>query len=80
MYTQKLINEVKELYPDYPKMHQMAEEGSVWLGAYLEGNGCIGLDAILTATSLHDLQETARFEKRKIQLYKDWTEQDPRKR
>jgi len=80
-YTQELIDEVKALYPDSKEMITHAESGSVWLGRYLDDSSPsgIGIDKILLATSLEELQREARNAKRKIALYKKWCEQDPRK-
>ncbi len=82
MYSTKLISEVKELYPDYPKMHELADEGSVWLGRYLDdsSNGSVPLDTILTATSLEEIQDKARLIKRKVNCYKMWCNEDPRQK
>jgi hypothetical protein len=79
-YSKKLIEEVKAVYPDFEKMHELAEAGSVWLGRYLDDSstGSIPLDDILKAKSLADLQEKARVIKRKIDLYSMWCEEDPR--
>lgn len=81
MYTTDLINEVKELYPNSPEMHKAAEEGNAFLGRYLDdgSSGSIPLDTILLATSLEQLQKAARLQKRKLELYKKWCEQDPRR-
>jgi hypothetical protein len=35
MYSEKLIKEVKECYPDYKKIHQLADEG--WWNWLLTG-------------------------------------------
>jgi hypothetical protein len=80
-YTKELIDEVKELYPTSTQMIELAENGSVWLGRYLDDSSPTGipLNRILLATSLEDLQKEARLSKRKIELYKKWCEQDPRK-
>jgi hypothetical protein len=79
-YTQELINEVKELYPNSPEMHRLAESGGVFLGRYLDDNsqGGIGINEILLATSLEELQKKARILKRKKELYAKWCNQDPR--
>lgn len=80
-YSADLIREVRELYPDSPKMIELAQEGSVWLGRYLD-DSCpsgIPINDVLLATSLDELQKKARLYKRKIDLYKKWCEQDPRK-
>jgi len=36
MYSEKLIKEVKECYQTMPEIHKLADEGSVWLGRYLD--------------------------------------------
>lgn len=73
-YPQAFINEVKELYPDYKKMHELADEHAYFLGRYLDDSSGRGVpyDTVLTATSLDELQKYARNEKRKIQLYNKW--------
>jgi len=82
MYSQKLIKEVKECFPDYAKMHELADEGSVWLGRYLDDSsgGSVSLDAILTATNLEEIQDKARLIKRKVNCYKLWCDEDPRRK
>jgi len=79
-YTRELINEVKELYPNSFEMHKLAESGNAFLGRYLDDNsqGGFGVNEILLATSLDELQKKARIMKRKIQLYAKWCEEDPR--
>ena len=79
-YTQELINEVKELYPDNETMRKLAESGAAMLGRYLDDNspGVISVDTILLASTLEDLQKKARLEKRRLELYKKWCSQDPR--
>lgn len=79
-YTKELIAEVKELYPHSARMHELADEGSVWLGRYLDDSSprAIPIDIVLKATSLDDLQKIAREYKRKAELYGKWCEQDPR--
>lgn len=81
-YTKELIEEVRELYPDSPKMHELAESGHPILGRYLDdsSSGGISIDQILLATTLEELQTKARLLKRKVNLYKKWCEQDPRNR
>ena len=80
MYSEKLIKEVKECYPNNKKIHELADEGNVWLGRYLDDScgGGIPLDTILTALSLEELQAKARLEKRKVNCYKMWCDEDPR--
>ncbi len=79
-YTRELINEVKELYPNSPEMHRLAENGDAFLGRYLDDSSPTGIsiDEVLLATSLDELQKKVRIAKRKVQLYAKWCEQDPR--
>jgi hypothetical protein len=79
-YTQELINEVKELYPNSPEMHKLADSGNAFLGRYLD-DSCdsgISLNEILLATNLDELQKKARQMKRKVELYHKWCKEDPR--
>ena len=80
IYSEELIKEVKECYPDYKKIHKMADNGDVFLGRYLDDScgGGIPLDTILTALTLDELQIKARAEKRKLNVYKMWCKEDPR--
>jgi hypothetical protein len=74
-YPQEFINEVKELYPDYKEIHKLADEHAYFLGRYLDDSSGRGVpyDTVLTATSLDELQKYARNEKRKVQLYRQWS-------
>ena len=79
-YTQDLIDEVKELYPNSLQMHKLAENGNAFLGRYLDDSSPSGIsvDEVLLSINLNELQEKAKTMKRKIQLYKKWCDQDPR--
>lgn len=79
-YTQELIDEVKELYPDSIQMHKLAESGNAFLGRYLD-DSCstsISIEEILNANSLKEIQDKALHMKRKVDLYRKWCKQDPR--
>ena len=80
MYTPELIREVKELYPNSPEMHQLADNGNAFLGRYLDDSSPTGvpINDVLLATSLDELQKKARNMKRKVELYKKWCQEDPR--
>jgi len=82
MYSNELIKEVKECYPDYQEMHRLVDEGNSFLGRYLDDSsgGGIAIDTILTALSLQELQDKARIEKRKSNCYKLWCNEDPRRK
>jgi len=79
-YSESLIREVKELYPDSVEMHNLADSGNAFLGRYLDDSSPTGipLDTILLATSLDELQTIARRAKRKVELYHKWCKEDPR--
>jgi len=80
MYTPELIREVKEVYPNSPEMHKLADSGNAFLGRYLDDSSPTGfpIDKILLATSLDEIQKEARMMKRKVELYKKWYKEDPR--
>jgi len=80
MYSAELIKEVKELYPNSSKMHEFADSGNAFLGRYLDDSSPSGvpINEVLLATSLDELQKTARIMKRKVDLYRKWCVEDPR--
>jgi hypothetical protein len=80
-YSEELIAEVKEVYPDHPRMYELAKEGSVWLGRYLDdaSSSSIPIETILRSTSLEELQNMAKLLKKKLELYNKWCKEDPRK-
>lgn len=82
MYSQELINKVKEIYPDSKAMHQLAESGNAFLGRYLDdlSMDSVSIDKILLATSLDEIQKEARIIKQRKQLYTDWCKEDPRQK
>jgi len=80
MYTPELIREVKELYPNSPEIHKLADSGNAFLGRYLDDSSPTGvpINDVLLATSLDELQKKARDMKRRVELYKKWCAEDPR--
>lgn len=81
-YTQEFIAEVKKLYPGDETIAKLAEDGNPFLGRYLDDSSAmgIGVDEILTATSLEAIQEKARKMKRRREIYGEYWEQPPAKR
>lgn len=79
-YSDSLIREVKELYPNDRKMHELADSGNAFLGRYLDDSSStsIQIDTILKSNSLTELQQMALQMRRKIELYKRWCNEDPR--
>lgn len=82
MYSQKLIDEVKRLYPDWEEINDHAASGSVWLGRCLCDSLPNGIkpDRILSTNifTLRSLKKEALLIKQKQQLYNDWCKEDPR--
>ena len=73
-YSKELIDGIKEVYPDYPKILELAEKGSPILGKYLDDgilNG-IPIMTILRSNSLETLKELARLQLKKRELYNMW--------
>lgn len=81
MYSEKLIKEVKEVFPDTKEMHRLAENGNAMLGRWLDDNSenGISINLILAASTLEEIKDLARKAKRKVELYKMWCDEDPRK-
>lgn len=79
MYSQDLINEIKEVYPDFPELHERAEKGSIWVGRILQDSIPNGItpEEIMAATDLEELKNKARIIKRKEKLYRKWLKEDP---
>lgn len=72
-YSKELIADIKRLYPDSSAMHKLADEGNAFLGRYLDDSrGGVGLDTILLATSLQEIQDLARLQKERNALYARW--------
>lgn len=80
-YSEKLIKAVKEAYPDYPRIHELADQGSVWLGRYLDDSAprAISIVTVLEARSLDELQTLAKHYKKQQDVYAMWCDEDPRK-
>jgi len=77
MYSEKLIKEVKECYPDWEKVHKLADSGNPFLGRYLDDNSSydMPLSCILEATRLDHLKGLARKEAKKRDCYNLWWEE-----
>ena len=77
MYSEKLIKEVKECYPDDKGIQHLANTGNVWLGRHLNDSCGYGIqpEEILKSSTLEEIKNKARLEKRKINLYRMWKEE-----
>lgn len=76
-YSQEFINKVKEVYPNSKEIKELADKNQYFLGRYLDdsSSSSIGIGTILNATSLESLQQIARTEKMKCELYAQWHEE-----
>ena len=73
-YSKELIEAVKDCYPDELPLHRLAEKGDWKLGGLLDAysrNG-VGYSFIISAKTLEDVQEEARFVSRKLVVYNLW--------
>ena len=77
-YSQEFIKEVKFLFPDNQTILKLVDNGDEFLGSYLDSTYGISIDEVLLATSLDELQATARLMKRKAKLYRRWCEETSR--
>ena len=62
-------------------MHELADQGSVWLGRYLDDSSprAIAIKTVLEARSLEELQTLAQHYKKQQDVYDMWRDEDPRK-
>lgn len=72
-YTQEFINRVKQLYPENTRMHELAEEGSYFLGRFLDdsSSGGISPDEVLKL-SHEELVSKAKIMQERRELYADF--------
>ncbi len=73
-YPDDFKERVKKAYPYLRDLHHALDNGDPIVGVYL--SECrpapITLETILLATSLEELQEKARIEKEKTDLWQEW--------
>lgn len=73
-YPEDFKEKVRKVYPDKFDLHRRLDQDDFSAGAYLSGlrPKRITLDTILAATSLEELQEKARVEKERYELWEEW--------
>lgn len=82
-YPEDFKSRVKKAYPNWYELHMRLEDGEVFVGGCLKNNyhKTISINAVLTATSLEELQEKVKPEKEKEILFQEWCklykQQDP---
>ena len=74
-YPEIFVHAVKAAYPDWERMHRKLDEGSEFVGRYLDDSRVLFTpDDILKASSLEELQTEARQAQTREQLYIAWCE------
>ena len=73
MYTKEFINKVKELYPNDDDAHQLAENGNITLGMFLEGclHRTFTPDEVLSIPH-EELVSKAQLIKKRIELLEEF--------
>ena len=73
-YSEGFKKKCKELYPNNDELHKRLDNNRYFVGRYLDDcfSRAISIDAILLTTDLGKLQEMARLEKIKGELYSEW--------
>lgn len=70
-YSEKVISEIKELFPDDKNIIYLAESGSVFLKICLQNESAdtVSIDSVLSLPTLKKIQTTLELKKRKNNLY-----------
>lgn len=82
-YPTEFKEKVKKAFPNWDELHRSLDEGDVFVGRYLDDNctTSLSINTIMAATSLKELQDKARTELEKVELYNEWSrlynEQNP---
>lgn len=73
-YPKDFVERVKKAYPDWERLHEALNSGSIMVGKYLSDNTCDSflLDKILNAKSPEELKKSAKLALEKNMLYEEW--------
>jgi hypothetical protein len=74
-YPKEFVEKAKQLYPNWTKLHELLDNGSPFVHRLLydsQPNGNISIARVLNAESLEELQEYAKMELEKAELYSQW--------
>lgn len=75
-YPKSFVEKAKRVYPNWTKLHELLDKGSPFVDRLLydaQPSGKISIVQVLNAESLVDLQEYARNELEKSELYLEFT-------
>lgn len=73
-YPEDFKTRVKNAYPNWEELHRRLDSGDYFVGCYLDdsSSSAISLATVLAATSLEELQNKAKAEQEKVELYNEW--------
>lgn len=74
-YPKHFVDKAKRLYPNWQKLHELLDKGSPFVHSLLyeaRPDGHVSLARVLNAETLEELQEYARAEIEKEELYLEW--------
>lgn len=74
-FPKNFVDKAKRLYPNWEKLHELLDKGSPFVHRLLydaQPSGNISIVKVLNAESLEELQEYARTEIEKSELYLEW--------
>lgn len=74
-YPQNFIDKAKRVYPNWQRLHELLDKGSEFVGRLLADSrpdGGISIAQVLNAETLEELQDFARNEQAKSELYSEW--------
>ena len=75
-YPKNFVDRAKRIYPNWAKLHELLDKGSPFVGTLLrdaQPSGSISIVRVLNAETLEELQEYAKSELEKTELYAQWT-------
>ena len=76
-YPQDFIEKAKKVYPNFPKLHEMIENGNEFAGRYLD-DSCTGnipaqhIMEMIEKGAIDELKVEAENEVARVQLYNEW--------
>ena len=74
-YPKHFVDKAKRLYPNWQKLHELLDKGSPFVHSLLyeaRPDGNVSLARVLNAETLEELQEYARTQIEKEELYLEW--------
>ena len=81
-YPEEFKKRAMEVYPDNKMLHDFINDGNLYVGQLLREQLPVGVDydEVIAATSLEELKQSAKMQKSKYELYKEWLKIDQENR